>query len=234
MKGNMRPVRIAPSILAADFARLGEQVREAQAAGADAIHVDVMDGHFVPNITIGPLVVRALRGVTGLPLYVHLMIERPEQFIGDFVRAGASLVTVHVEACVHLHRTLEQIREAGALPAVALNPGTSLMTLEHVLGDVDQVQVMTVDPGFGGQPFIAGMLPKIRQLREMLDAGGYAGCAIEVDGGINADTLGAAVQAGADVLVMGQAIFGDPQGIGPAIERYRSLAQKERSALVQS
>ncbi|NLG48599.1 MAG: ribulose-phosphate 3-epimerase, partial [Chloroflexi bacterium] len=156
-----RRVRISPSILSADFARLGEQVREAEAAGADSIHVDVMDGHFVPNITIGPLVVRALRPLTRLPLETHLMIEQPERYIEEFVRAGADMVTVHVETCPHLDRTLHQIREAGASPAVTLNPATPLVMLEEVLEQVDLILVMTVNPGFGGQEFIPSMYDKV-------------------------------------------------------------------------
>ena len=217
-----RRVRFAPSILSADFARLGEHVREAEAAGADLLHVDVMDGHFVPNITIGPLVVRALRPVTGLPIHVHLMIEQPERYIDAFARAGADLITVHVETCPHLHRTLQQIREAGALPAVTLNPATPLVALEEVLGEVDTVLVMTVNPGFGGQELIPSTLDKVRRLREMLDARGLD-VHIEVDGGVNADTICRVVEAGADVLVMGSAVFAAEDGVGAAIAALRAL-----------
>lgn len=219
-----RRIQIAPSILSADFARLGEQVREAEAAGADMVHVDVMDGHFVPNITVGPLVVRALRPVTGLPLDVHLMIEQPERYIEDFARAGADFLTVHVETCPHLQRTLQQIREAGVRPAVSLNPATPLVMLEEILADVEMVLVMTVNPGFGGQKMIPATIAKVRRLRQMIDARGLA-CAIEVDGGINEQTIGEIVEAGADVLVMGAAIFAHPQGVATAMQRYRAMLE---------
>ncbi len=217
-----RPIRIAPSILSADFARLGEQVREAEAAGADAIHIDVMDGRFVPNITIGPLVVRCLRPITRLPLHVHLMIEQPEHYIESFVSAGADLVTVHVETCPHLHRTLEQIREAGALPAVTLNPATPLVAIEEALEQVSMVLVMTVDPGFGGQEMIRSTLGKVQRLRRILDERGID-CSIEVDGGVNRGTLATAVRAGADYLVMGAAIFGHPEGVTAAMRELRAI-----------
>jgi ribulose-phosphate 3-epimerase len=218
---NDRHIQIAPSILSADFARLGDQVREAEAAGADAIHIDVMDGRFVPNITIGPLVVRALRPITRLPLQVHLMIEQPERYIDPFVSAGANLVTVHVETCPHLHRTLEQIREAGALPAVTLNPATPLMAIEETLEQVSMVLVMTVDPGFGGQEMIPSTLDKIRRLRRMLTERALD-CLIEVDGGVNMDTLTETVRAGADVVVVGAAIFGHPAGVTAAMRELRA------------
>ena len=216
-----RPIRIAPSILSADFSRLGEQVREAEQAGADLLHIDVMDGHFVPNITIGPLVVRALRPITGLPLHVHLMIEQPERYIAEFARAGADAITVHVETCPHLHRTLQQIREAGAAPSVTLNPATPLVSLEEVLDQVDSVLVMTVNPGFGGQALIPATLGKVSRLRQMLDERGL-NCSVAVDGGANLSTLNDLVGAGADVLVMGAAIFANPQGIRAAMAQIRA------------
>ena len=199
--------RIAPSILAADFGRLGAEVESVERGGADWIHVDVMDGHFVPNLTIGPVVVEAVKRVTRLPLDVHLMIEQPERYVDAFVKAGAATVGVHVEACPHLHRTVEQIREAGARASVVLNPGTPASGVEAVLGDVDQVLVMTVDPGFGGQSFIDSMIPKIATLRSWIDERGLD-VALEVDGGISEQTIGAAARAGADVFVAGTAIFG--------------------------
>ena len=213
-------VKIAPSILSADFARLGEQVAEAEAAGADYIHIDVMDGHFVPNITVGPLVVEAVRQTTRLPLDVHLMIEAPERYIARFAKAGADILTVHVEACPHLHRVVQQIKGLGVKAGVSLNPATPLGSLEEILGDVDLVLVMTVNPGFGGQEFIAGMLSKIRRLRRMLDERGLK-CELEVDGGINAETAPEVVAAGANVLVAGQAIFGAEEGVAEAMRRIR-------------
>ncbi len=198
---------IAPSILSADFTRLGEEIRAVDHAGADSIHIDVMDGHFVPNITIGPLIVAAARRVTELPLDVHLMISNPDQFIPEFARAGADRITVHVEATNHLHRTLVSIKEAKADPGVSLNPATSLQTLENVLGDVERVLIMTVNPGFGGQDFIPEMIPKIERLREMRDRRQLR-FEIAVDGGINPKTIGQVASAGADVFVAGSAIFG--------------------------
>jgi len=218
-----RRVRIAPSILSADFSRLGEQVAEAERAGADIIHIDVMDGRFVPNITVGPLVVRALRPVTRLPLHVHLMIVEPERHIDAFARAGADLITVHVETSPHLDRALAQIREAGARPAVTLNPTTPLVMIEEVLDQVDLILLMTVNPGFGGQEMIPSSPDRVRRLRRMLDERGLEGCSIEVDGGINEATIPEIVSAGADVLVMGSAIFGAEGGIAEAMCRMRSL-----------
>ncbi len=199
--------RIAPSILAADFGRLGAEVESVERGGADWIHVDVMDGHFVPNLTIGPVVVEAVKRVTRLPLDVHLMIEQPERYVDAFVKAGAATVGVHVEACPHLHRTVGKIRKAGARASVVLNPGTPAGAVEAVLGDVDQVLVMTVDPGFGGQSFIDSMIPKIATLRSWIDERGLD-VALEVDGGISEQNIGAAARAGADVFVAGTAIFG--------------------------
>lgn len=211
---------ISPSILSADFARLGEQVREADAAGADAIHIDVMDGHFVPNITIGPLVVRAVRRVTELPLEVHLMIEQPERYIGDFAQAGADLIIVHVETCPHLDRTVHQIRETGVRVGVTLNPSTPVMALQEILDLVDHVLVMSVNPGFGGQSLIPYTMAKVRQLVALRDER-HLGYDIEVDGGINADTAASVVAAGANILVMGSAIFGHLAGVEDAMRRIR-------------
>lgn len=200
---------IAPSILSADFSRLGEEIRTVEAAGADWIHIDVMDGHFVPNITMGPLVVEAVRRLTKLPLDVHLMIETPDRYIADFARAGADLIAVQVETCVHLHRSVQLIREAGVRPGVALNPATPLATIEWILADVDFVLVMSVNPGFGGQQFIPSSLEKIAQLRMMIQTRGLS-TLIQVDGGVNAGTIGEVAAAGADVFVAGSAIFGSP------------------------
>lgn len=201
------PVRIAPSILSADFGRLADEVRAAEAAGADWIHVDVMDGRFVPNITIGPLVVQAVRKVTKLPIDAHLMIVEPERYVDAFAKAGADWISVHAEVSPHLHRTLQAIRAAGARPAVALNPSTPLSAVEYVLGDCDMVLVMTVNPGFGGQKYIEACTDKVRKLREMADARGQA-LEIEVDGGVNADTVARVATAGANVFVAGTAVFG--------------------------
>ena len=200
-------VRIAPSILSADFGRLADEVRAVEAAGADSVHIDVMDGRFVPNITIGPVVIEAVRRATSLPLDVHLMMVEPEKYIDDFVKAGASILTVHQEACPHLHRTLQQIRAAGAKPSVVLNPSTSLGTIDEVLGEVSQVLLMSVNPGFGGQAFIAATVDKVRRLRATLDGRGLQHVDIEVDGGINPTTAKLVVAAGANVLVAGNAVF---------------------------
>ncbi len=199
--------RIAPSILSAAFERLGEELEAVEQAGADWVHVDVMDGHFVPNITIGPLVVEAVKRSTRLPLDVHLMIEQPERYVEAFALAGADTVGVHVETCPHLHRTIAQIREAGARACVALNPSTPATAVEPILGDVDQILVMTVNPGFGGQRFIQSMLPKIETIRGWIDARSLD-VDLEVDGGVNTETILAAASAGADVFVAGTAVFG--------------------------
>lgn len=203
----MSEILIAPSVLSADFSRLGEEVRAVEAGGADLIHVDVMDGRFVPNITVGPLVVRALRGVTNLPLDVHLMIVEPEKFVEEFARAGADIITVHAEASTHLQRTLRQIRELGAKAGVSLNPHTPVDVLEWVLPDVDLILIMTVNPGFGGQAFIPQMLEKIRRVRTLVDGSGFD-VDVEVDGGIKVDNVSEVVRAGANVLVSGSGIFG--------------------------
>jgi len=198
--------KIAPSILSADFTRLGEEVLGVENAGADYIHIDVMDGHFVPNITIGPLIVKAVRRVTKLPLDVHLMISNPDPFVEAFVKAGAHILTVHAEAVTHLHRSIQHIKSAGAKAAVSLNPATPLDALEYVLEDLHMVLLMTVNPGFEGQEFIPEVLPKVRRLREMIDQKGLP-VDIEVDGGINPETIGLASSAGANVFVAGSAIF---------------------------
>jgi ribulose-phosphate 3-epimerase len=198
---------IAPSILSADFTRLGEQIAEAEAGGADWIHVDVMDGHFVPNITIGPMIVEAARRASQLPLDVHLMIENPDRYLDDFVGAGATCLTVHQETCPHLHRTIQRIRELGACPGVSVNPATPVETLDDVLPFIDLVLVMTVNPGFGGQKFIRECLPKVARLSRKLEAMGRQDIEIEVDGGIDSSTAPAVVAAGANVLVAGSAVF---------------------------
>ncbi|MFC1580868.1 ribulose-phosphate 3-epimerase [Thermodesulfobacteriota bacterium] len=198
--------KIAPSILSADFTRLGEEIKAVEAAGADYIHVDVMDGHFVPNITIGPLVVEAVRRITKLPLDVHLMISNPDMYIDDFANAGSDIITVHAEVATHLHRTLQHIRSRDVKPAVSLNPSTPLEMITYVLSDLDMVLLMTVNPGFGGQSFIPEVLPKIRRLREMAEDRNLD-LEIEVDGGISPDTIHLPSEAGADVFVAGSAIF---------------------------
>lgn len=199
-------IKIAPSILSADFAKLGEEVQEVERAGADLIHIDVMDGHFVPNITMGPIVVEALRPITKLPLDVHLMIENPDKYIESFAKAGADYITVHVEACRHLHRTLQLIKASGAKPGVVLNPHTPVEQIVHVLNDIDMVLFMTVNPGFGGQTFIESVIPKIRQLRGMIEERGLT-IDIEIDGGINEETIKPCVEAGANIFVAGSAIY---------------------------
>lgn len=201
-------VKIAPSILSADFARLGEEIKDVEQGGADWIHVDVMDGHFVPNITIGPLIVDAIRPVTKLPLDVHLMIEEPDRYIPQFAKSGADVISVHQEACRHLHRTLYLIKEQGVKAGVVLNPATPLVTIEPILPDVDMVLLMTVNPGFGGQAFIPNVVPKIRELRRMLDERGLGHVEIEIDGGVNEQTAKLCREAGATVLVAGSAVFG--------------------------
>jgi ribulose-phosphate 3-epimerase len=213
--------KLSASILSSDFGRLAEQVRDAQHAGVDWIHVDVMDGHFVPNLTIGPAVTQAVRKVTSLPLDVHLMISNPELYIEDFVKAGADWLGIHVEATVHLERLIQQIKEAGAKATVTLNPATPLNCLEYVLKDVDMVLLMTVNPGFSGQKFISGVLPKIRRLRQMIDAQNLA-TLIQVDGGVHVDTVKDLVDAGADVFVSGSGIFND-RPIGENVRRLREL-----------
>ncbi|MFP3322139.1 ribulose-phosphate 3-epimerase [Planococcus sp. SIMBA_160] len=200
-------IKIAPSILAADFAKLGQEVQEVEKAGADWIHIDVMDGHFVPNITMGPIVVDALRPLTELPLDVHLMIENADRYIEDFAKAGADYITVHVEACPHLHRTIQLIRSFGVKPGVVLNPHTPIETIQHVLEDIDLVLFMTVNPGFGGQKFIHSVVPKVEALSQLINDKGLS-VEIQIDGGINEETIVPCAKAGANVFVAGSAIFG--------------------------
>lgn len=202
-------IKISPSILSADFARLGAEIRTVAQAGADYIHVDVMDGHFVPNITIGAPVVQALRQVTELPLDVHLMIENPDLYIPDFAAAGSDIITVHQEAVPHLHRTIQLIHSLGKKAGVSINPATPASTLEVIIDEVDLILVMSVNPGFGGQSFIPSMLPKIKQLREMVERSGRS-IEIEVDGGVKSDNIGEIAAAGADVFVAGSAVFNAP------------------------
>jgi len=217
---SLHDVKLAPSILAADFARLGEQVLEAERAGADRIHVDVMDGHFVPNISIGLPIVSALRPVTRLPLETHLMIAEPDRYLKAFADAGSDSLLVHWENAVHLHGTVHQIRKLGKRAGVVINPATPAAVLEEILPDVSLVLVMTVNPGFGGQQFIASTLPKLRRVREMIERL-QPHCELEVDGGIDAATAPLAFAAGARVLVAGSAVFGVPEGIAAAMARIR-------------
>jgi len=199
-------IKIAPSILSADFSRLGEEVQAAEKAGADLIHVDVMDGHFVPNITIGPLVVKAVKKVASVPLDVHLMIEDPDKYIKDFAESGADIITVHSEASVHLHRSIQNIKECGVKAAVSINPATPVGNIELILPFVDMVLLMSVNPGFGGQKFIPEVLPKIKQLKNMLTGSGLK-VDIEVDGGVTVDNVSEVQTAGADIVVMGSAFY---------------------------
>jgi ribulose-phosphate 3-epimerase len=217
----MNRIRIAPSILAADFARLGDQVAEAEKAGADRIHVDVMDGHFVPNISIGPVVVQSLRPITKLPLETHLMIESPIRYLDAFAEAGADNIIVHQEGAINLHRTVQHIRKLGKRAGVAINPATPAHVLDEILQDVDLVLVMTVNPGFGGQAFISTTLPKIGRVRELIERV-KPGCELEVDGGIDARTAPLTVKAGATVLVAGSAIFHSSEGVTAAMGRLRA------------
>jgi ribulose-phosphate 3-epimerase len=217
-------VKIAPSILSADFTRLGEQIREAEAGGADWIHVDVMDGHFVPNLTIGPLVAAAAKRATTLPVDVHLMIENPERYVDAFAEAGADYLTVHVETCPHLHRTVQQIRERGVRPGVTLNPGTPAEALSEILPFVDLVLVMSVNPGFGGQSYIPTSTAKIARIRRMLDERGLNGVELQVDGGVTPATVRAVVEAGATVVVAGSAVYNARAPVAENLRRLREAA----------
>ena len=217
----MNQIKISPSILSADFTRLADQVREAEEAGVDYIHVDVMDGHFVPNITIGPLVVKALRPITKLPLDVHLMIENPEFYLEDFSKAGADIITVHQEATPHLHRTIQQIHDLGIKAGVSINPSTSVRTLYEIISCVDLILVMSVIPGFGGQSYIHSCTNKIRKVREMLDDRGVS-ADLEVDGGVNVDTVNEVISAGANAFVAGSAIFNDKNSVAENVSALRA------------
>ncbi|KAA9026451.1 ribulose-phosphate 3-epimerase [Niallia endozanthoxylica] len=199
-------IKIAPSILSADFSKLGEEIKDVEKGGADYIHVDVMDGHFVPNITIGPLIVESIRPITKLPLDVHLMIENPDQYIEAFAKAGADYITVHVEACRHMHRTIQLIKSFGVKAGVVLNPATPVQMIDHIIDDLDMVLLMSVNPGFGGQKFIPSVLTKIKQVKELVVQKGL-NVEIEVDGGVNKETAPLCIQAGATVLVAGSAVY---------------------------
>ena len=214
-------IGIVPSVLSADFTRLGDQVREAEEAGAQRIQVDVMDGHFVPNITMGPMIVNAVRQCTTLPVEAHLMISNPEQYIEEFAKAGADVIIVHQEASPHLHRIIQQIKATGKMAGIALTPSTPVIMLENILSMLDLVLIMTVNPGFGGQDFIPEMLPKIKRLREMIDQQELH-CDIEVDGGIHETTVPLVVQAGANLLVAGSAVFNERESVAEAIARLRN------------
>ncbi len=223
-------VQILPSILSADFRCLGQQIAEVEQAGADRIHVDVMDGRFVPNITIGPLIVEAARKSTSLPLDVHLMIVEPERYLADFASAGADIILVHQEACPHLHRTIEQIKQLDKQAGVVLNPSTSIASLEEVIDLLDQVLIMSVNPGFGGQRFIASSTHKVRRLQRLLQER-EAQAAIEIDGGIDPTTAPAVVAAGASLLVAGSAVFGAPGGPGAGVRRLRASLSQQTSSV---
>jgi ribulose-phosphate 3-epimerase len=216
-------VKIAPSILSANFLKLGEEIMAAEAAGADMLHIDIMDGHFVPNITIGPFVVESIRKISSLPLDVHLMIEEPDKFLKDFIKAGADFVTVHYEAVVHLHRTVQLIKESGIKAGVSLNPSTPVGNLEHILPDIDIALLMSVNPGFGGQEFIPQAIDKIKILKKLLNEKGLS-TFIEVDGGVKLDNLADIISAGADILVMGSAFF-NSKDYETIVKQFRKLSE---------
>jgi ribulose-phosphate 3-epimerase len=218
----VRPRKIAPSILSADFAHLADEIARVTEAGADMIHVDVMDGHFVPNFTIGPPIVKAIRKVTQLPLDVHLMMTNPEDFIDEFIKAGSNYITVHVETCPHLHRTIQSIKEEGVKAGVTLNPATPLSSVEEILGEVDLLLIMSVNPGFGGQSFIPSALEKLRRARKMIDQKGLK-VELEIDGGVKVENIAAMAQAGADIFVSGSAIFQSKD--------YKGTIQKMRAGI---
>jgi ribulose-phosphate 3-epimerase len=226
-----RIIEIAPSILSADFAALAREIAEVESAGAHVIHLDVMDGHFVPNITIGPPVVKSIRNITKLPLDAHLMIDNPEQYLEDFMRAGVNWLSVHVEADMHLHRTLQHLRDNGVRAGVAINPGTSLSTLEEVLPLADYVLIMTVNPGFGGQKFIPSMLKKISRLKEIIVSNNYR-ARIEVDGGIGPGNLHDVLTAGAEIIVAGSAIFSSQKDASEAVQEMKGIAGRQMGCLV--
>ncbi|MBM4140100.1 MAG: ribulose-phosphate 3-epimerase [Nitrospira sp.] len=214
-------VKIAPSILSANFLNLGEEIKAAEKAGADMLHLDIMDGHFVPNITIGPFIVESIRKITSLPLDVHLMIEEPDRYLMDFIKAGADFLTIHYEASVHLHRTVQRIKESGVKAGVSLNPATSILSVEYILPDIDFVLLMSVNPGFGGQEFIPHIIHKITALKKFIKNRGLS-TLIEVDGGIKLDNAKDVVSAGADILVMGSAFF-NSKDYGIVIKQFREI-----------
>ncbi len=222
----MSPILLAPSVLSADFGRLAEEVQAVEAAGADWIHVDVMDGHFVPNLTIGAGVTAAIRRATSLPVDVHLMIEAPERYIGDFAEAGADRITVHQEACPHLHRVVQGIREVGALPGVALNPATPVETLSEILPELELVLIMSVNPGFGGQRYIRGSEGRVERVRNLAaEVGALPSLEVQVDGGVDVETAPLLARAGASILVAGSAVYGHPRGAAAGVRAIREAVE---------